>query len=110
MKNFIMTHKAMLTRQLRCMVIGNTCAPFDPKVDKKDLTKFFGPNSFGKMLFCPCPNYTNRIKLWKNFILNTGVNYAILEKHPKFDLHSLAYISEGYSAGNVSGSSTTQPR
>lgn len=101
MKNFILTHKAMLTRSMRVLVVGNTRTPFDAKVDKKDLNKFFGASSFGKMIFCPVPNYADRIKLWKNFILNSGLNYTVIEKNPKFDLNTLAYISEGYSAGNV---------
>ena len=101
MKNFILTHKSMLTRQMRCLVIGNSRTPFDAKVDKKDLNKFFGQTNFGKMIFTPCPNYGTRMKLWKNFILNSGLNYNLIEKNPKFDLNTLAYISEGYSAGNI---------
>jgi hypothetical protein len=101
MKNFILTHKALLTRTMRCVVIGNSRTPFDLKVDKRDLAKFFGQASFGKMLFCPCPNYANRIKLWRAFIIASGLNYNLLEKNPKFDINTLAYISEGYSAGNV---------
>jgi len=103
MKQFVLTHKAMLNRQTRVLVVGNSRAPFDAKVDKKDLNKFFGAQSFGKMLFCPCPNYATRVKLWKHFLLESGVNFALLERAPadKFDLHTLAYISEGYSAGNI---------
>lgn len=113
MKSFIMTHKAMLTRQVRCLVVGNSRQPFDAKVDRKDLNKFFGAQSFGKMLFAPCPNYATRLLLWKQFIIATGLNYNLLEKNPKFDVNTLAYISEGYSAGNVSHqfiASSSNPR
>ena len=101
---------ALLTRNLRCLVVANSSQPFDAKVDRKDLLKFFGPDSCGKMLFCPCPNYATRVMLWRNFIINTGINYNTLEKNPKFDVNSLAYISEGYSAGNVQANSNISSR
>jgi SpoVK/Ycf46/Vps4 family AAA+-type ATPase len=102
MKTFLLAHKAYLTRANRTLVVGNTRVPYEARVDLKELTKFFGHAAFGKMFFTPCPNYATRIKLWKFFILQQGLNFNNLDKHAKFDLNTLAYISEGYSAGNVS--------
>jgi len=54
------------------------------------------------MLFTPCPwDYADRLMLWKHFIGKTGVDLQELAKNPKFDLTTLSFISEGYSAGNI---------
>lgn len=102
LKNCIMQHKAMLnSKERRILFIGNSRMPYYDKVDKKDLIKFFGYKNSGKMLFTPCPGYAARLKLWKHFINATGMNVQEMERNPKFDLTTLAYISEGYSAGNI---------
>lgn len=101
MKNNIMAHKARLDKASRVLVVGNSRIPYYDKVDRKDLLKFFGPKNQGKMLFTPCPSYSARLKLWAYFISQTGMDLQLLEKNPKFDLNTLAYISEGYSAGNI---------
>jgi hypothetical protein len=75
--------------------------PYNDKVERKDLNKFFGFKNHGKMLFCPCPGYGTRLELWRHFISETGLDFPELQKAPKFDLDTLAYISEGYSAGNI---------
>jgi len=53
------------------------------------------------MIFLPCPNYPTRLLLWQHFIQETGANLTDLQKNPKFDLTTLSFISEGYSAGNI---------
>lgn len=101
MKNNIMQHKAALTNDKRVLVVGNSRMPYHDKVDRKDLQKFFGFKNQGKMLFCPCPGYSTRLQLWKHFIEKTGMSVQGLDADPKFDLTTLAYISEGYSAGDI---------
>jgi hypothetical protein len=107
MKNCIMMHKPRLTLETRVLVIGNSRIPYGPLVDRKELTKFFGAKNDGKMLFCPCPSYSTRLKLWAHFIAQTGMDLTLLEKNPQFDINTLAYISEGYSAGNIFQAVTT---
>lgn len=103
MKNYIMVHKNNMLKNTanRILVVGNSRMPYSDKVDKKDLIKFFGYKNHGKMFFLPCPGYATRLSLWKHFISETGIDLVQLEKNPKFDLATLAYISEGYSAGNI---------
>jgi len=101
MKNFIMQHKNSLTRQHRVLVIGNSRIPYHERVDRKDLNRFFGYRNYGKMIFCPCPAYAARLQLWRHFITQTGMSIVEMEKNSKFDLTTLANISEGYSAGSI---------
>lgn len=112
LKQFVVAHKAMLSRQCRVLVVANSRAPFDPRVDRKELLRFFGPQHFGKMLLCPLPNYATRLQLWKSAIVDSGINFSHAEQSAKFDLNTLAYISEGYSAGNIfqAVSATLPPR
>jgi hypothetical protein len=110
MKNCIMLHKPRLTKEMRVMVVGNSRIPYGENVDRKEVVKFFGAQNNGKMLFTPCPSYSTRLKLWVHFITETGMDLVLLEKNPKFDINTLAYISEGYSAGNIyQAVSTTLP-
>src|SRR4051812_7852640 len=108
-----------MNRNNRIIVIGNSRSPFGDKVDRKELLRFFGSANGGRMLYCPCPNYPTRLKLWRHFLAATGLNLAQLDRATtgllltssssmagsshadKFDLTTLAYISEGYSAGNM---------
>lgn len=79
MKNNIMQHKARLTKDKRVLVIGNSRIPYYEKVDKKDLQKFFGYKSSGRMIFTPCPTYATRLTMWKAFI---GTPLSFLVSHP----------------------------
>jgi SpoVK/Ycf46/Vps4 family AAA+-type ATPase len=101
LKQVIMQHKSMLTKNNRVLVVGNSRIPYDSKVDTKDLNKFFGLKNAGKMFFTPCPGYSTRYDLWKKFIGETGLDVAELMKSNKFDLDTLAYVSEGYTAGSI---------
>lgn len=103
----LLTHKSFMSQASRILVIGNTRQPFHEKLERKDFIKFFGPFNSGKMLYTPCPNYATRLKLWRHFINETGLNCTQLEKYHKFDLTTLAKISEGYSAGSVSSKHST---
>jgi hypothetical protein len=75
------------------LVLGNSRVPYAEKVDRKELQKFFGYKNYGTMLFTPCPGYATRLRLWRHFINDTGMDIVALERNPKFDLTTLAYIS-----------------
>lgn len=69
-------------------------------VDDGELKSFFKSN--GKMIFCPFPDYATRLRLWKTFITDAGVNvYALIQSRRKFEIGTLAYISQGYTAGSI---------
>lgn len=139
MRAFLLQHKTKLARTDRVLFVGNARYAFDAQVDKKDLLKFFGATYGGRIYPTPLPNYPTRIRLWKTFINETGVNYHLLEKmcnphfsggsllcasaalaaaggggaagatsagmsmgaRNSFDVTTLAFISEGYSAGSI---------
>jgi len=93
MKNYIMQHKSGLKKDKRILVIGNSRIPYGDKVDSKDLKKFFSYKNSATMLYTPAPGYSTRLKLWRYFISQTGLDLATLERNPKFDLTTLSYIS-----------------
>jgi SpoVK/Ycf46/Vps4 family AAA+-type ATPase len=51
---------------------------------------------FKRRFYFPCPNYSTRLKLFQVFFGGKGV-----ELPASFPLSSLAHITEGFSAGNV---------
>jgi len=61
----------------------------------------FGMENYGKMLFCPCPNYGTRLQLWRHFIDRAGLSTVDLVAAGALDLDTLAFISEGFSAGSI---------
>jgi len=100
LRPFLLTHKAILDRSNRTLVIGNTRVPFEPKIDTKEFNKFFGKASFGKQIFCPLPNYETRLQLWKSFLRRTGLGSEQIDV-PSLDIQNLAHVSEGYTAGSI---------
>jgi SpoVK/Ycf46/Vps4 family AAA+-type ATPase len=101
LRSAISSHKSLLTRANRVLVIGNSQAPFSDKLDKKEFNKFFHFKNYGKLLFCPCPDYATRMELWRYFIDQTGISTTDMINTLALDLDMLAYISEGFTAGNI---------
>ncbi|XXQ33725.1 AAA+ ATPase domain-containing protein [Plasmodiophora brassicae] len=99
-KKDFLAHRDSLTAKDRVLIIGNTVDPTADGVDDGELKSFFKSN--GKMIFCPFPDYATRLRLWKTFITNAGVNvYALIQSRRKFEIGTLAYISQGYTAGSI---------
>jgi len=97
----ITTHTENLGKEHRVLVIGNSRAPFNPKVSQDDLMGLFGPGCNGKALLMPNPNHALRLQLWRHFIEKQGISPSELSKHPDFSDTMLAFVSEGFSAGSI---------
>lgn len=91
--------RAALAPTDRVIVVGNSRQPFHARTNIADLCKFFDYQHQGKMIYCPCPGYHSRLQLWARFIENTGLAVSQLARSDKFDLSTLAFITEGFSAG-----------
>jgi len=103
----------IITKMSRILVIGTTSKPFDAK-DKKALKELFTVSE-GKqvrhMCFCPWPDNTSRVLLWKKFIAEklaafeessqNQVDVRMMESLGHLDLRLLAKCSEGYTAGSI---------
>jgi len=80
----------------RCVIIGCTSKPFSiPDGELKDIKSVFE-----KQLYMPFPNYPSRVQLWRLF-LEEGFGQYKMGIPDEFDLSSLAFVSEGYSAGSL---------
>ena len=101
MRKSLMLQRAALDPADRVLIVGNSRQPFHEKTDMAELRAFFGYQHGGKMLYCPCPSHHTRLQLWRLFIERAGVTVAQLAQSHKFDLSSLAFVSEGYSAGSI---------
>jgi hypothetical protein len=93
--------RAALAPADRVVIVGNSRQPFHAKTNVPDLCRFFDFQHQGKMIYCPCPGYHARLQLWSRFIENTGLAVAQLARSDKFDLSTLAFITEGFSAGAI---------
>ena len=101
LRALLLQHKQTLERTDRVLLIGCCRCPHSDKVDVKELLDCFPATHSGRVVMMPLPDYWTRLQLWTYFIQQTGLSVTALEKSPRFDLTSLAFISEGYSAGSI---------
>ena len=74
----------------RILIIGNSRAPWDGDETMS--------SAFDRIIYTVRPDYGSRLEIWKKMILSMKV------KLPNdFDFSTMAYISDGYTAGSVSG-------
>lgn len=103
-----------ITKVSRVLVVGATSAPFLAK-DLKAMKDLFTVDVEGReirhMCFCPWPDATNRIILWRKFIKealikfkgrsNINIDVATLENSGHLDMTLLSKCSEGYATGSI---------
>ncbi|KAI9144683.1 hypothetical protein BKA69DRAFT_727651 [Paraphysoderma sedebokerense] len=93
-------HVATLTPMDRVLVIGNSRRPFDADA------KSFG-EAFQKFVYIPKPDFSNRIKLWEQFILDFVVSNsagAVVDPVNLFkyiNLPLLARMTDGFSTADI---------
>jgi len=109
------THiKKSITKISRVLVIGASSKPFIAKELKamKDLFTVDDENrQMRHMCFCPWPDNTNRVLLWRKFIQEALGEFkerskiqlyvSTMENSGHLDLNLLAKCSEGYTAGSI---------
>jgi len=97
MKKDLVGHGKLLSHEHQVMVIGNLNVASLKKggVSKKDINKFFKPNLKNKFYF-PTPNYGTRKLIFQKLIKDAGGFIG-----NRFDLNTLAHVTERYPAGSV---------
>jgi len=90
-----------LGAQDRVLIVGTSRQPFHEKVDLSELQRYWGHLHGGKMLYTPCPDHHTRLQLWRHFIKEQGIPPYYLSQSPNFNLSTLAFVTEGYSAGGI---------
>jgi hypothetical protein len=87
--------KAMkkLAKGERVLVLGT-----DEKPEEADMKALTGV--YDKILMIPHPDYGSRLMLWRNTLMREGCTHVHLAS-PTLDLSSLAKISDGYTAGDI---------
>lgn len=101
LRPYLLSHKNQLGIENRVLLIGNARQPHGEKVDRVDLLKCFGPKSSGKCIYMPCPNYDTRLMIWRMLLEQTGISKDQLNINPEFSLSTLAFMTEGYSFGDI---------
>merc|ERR1740130_2609436 len=92
-KRDLITYKKWLEKKDSVIIIGNCREPWKMSDSSVREVKAF----FDKCLYIPWPDYSSRIRIWKELIA---------KKLPRpirddFDFSTLARISEGYAAGSI---------
>ncbi|XP_060864173.1 dynein regulatory complex protein 11 isoform X2 [Metopolophium dirhodum] len=72
----------------RILLLGTSCCPWD--CDQKSLT-----GTYGKIIVIPRPDYASLYHIWNDLLFQ----YSGLSR--KFDVSSLAKLSDGYSIGTI---------
>lgn len=73
---------------VQILLLGTSCCPWD--CDQKSLTA-----TYGKIIVIPRPDYASLYYTWNDLLFQ----YSGLSR--KFDVSSLAKLSDGYSVGTI---------
>lgn len=73
---------------LQILLVGTSCCPWD--CEQKSLTA-----TYGKIIVIPRPDYASLYHIWNDLLFQ----YSGLSR--KFDVSSLAKLSDGYSVGTI---------
>jgi len=100
-KDLLIYKNQAIQKKDRVIIIGTTAHPelLDPKICqyKGSGSKPEKQGMFEKFLFFPPPNYVDRLLLWKAFVSEKAGD----DERRCIDFSSLAFKSEGFTAGSI---------
>ena len=110
-KDLLIYKNQALKKEDRVIVIG--CTNMPDKGDAK-LLKWKGPTGkpekqgfFERFLYFPKAHHADRAMLWKDFVERRISDFSKKANCPGINYHTLAYLSDGFSAGEIISTAKT---